>query len=156
MTDYGELIAQLEDTADKYASVIEGASFSSLVRRPDEKEWAPVEIICHMRDIEEITLNRFQTMLVIEEFKYQPAEADRWAADRQYLRNDPLEALSAFRKRREETLEFLKTLKPDQWERSGIHSKRGRISIADTVKLMVHHGNEHLEQLKRAFAGSTG
>lgn len=155
MTHYGELTAQLVDTADTYGSVIEGVSFSSLIRRPDEKNWAPVEIICHMRDIEENSLSRFRIILVVEGFAYQPAEADRWAAERQYLRNDALQALSAFRTRRKETLEFLKRLKPNQWDRTGIHSKRGRMSIADTANLMAHHDKDHLEQLKRAIAGKT-
>ena len=108
-----ELIAQLENAADTYASALEGAPSDSLTRRPDEKNWAPVEIICHMRDVEESYLNRYKTILAVEDFKFHAGDADRWAEERQYLRNDTFQALSAFRARRNDTIEFLKTLKLD-------------------------------------------
>ncbi len=155
MSNYEELVAQLKDTADKYAGVIEDASLASLLRRPDEKNWSPVEIICHMRDVEELFSNRFQIMLVVETYEFPSLVVDQWAIDRQYLRNDAFEALSAFRRRREEMLKFLKTLKPELWERVGIHPKRGQMSIADNVKLIAVHDNNHLDQLKRALAGQS-
>jgi hypothetical protein len=77
----------------------------------------------------------------------------RIAEERQYLRNYVQEALSAFRKRREETLKFLRGLKPEQWERAGIHATRGRETLRDWVTLMANHDLNHLEQLKRALAG---
>ena len=148
-----ELIAQLENAADTYASAIEGASFDSLTRRPDEENWAPVEIICHMRDVEESSLNRYKAILAVEDFKFQPIDADRWAEERQYLVNDTFKALSAFRVRRKDTVELLKTLTSEQWERTGIHPRLGRRTIAEFVKSLADHDSNHLDQLKRALAG---
>ncbi|MBW1697032.1 MAG: DinB family protein [Deltaproteobacteria bacterium] len=151
MVDYKDLIIRLEGTADKFEEVINGATTEALTKRPDEKNWAPVEIICHMRDVEELFFHRFQTMLVVDELTFHPVDVDRWAEDRQYLRNDALEALSAFRKQREQMLAFLKTLSPGQWERSSIHPKRGRMTIADGVALMTNHDTNHLQQLNTAL-----
>ncbi|OGK97580.1 MAG: hypothetical protein A3J45_08270, partial [Candidatus Rokubacteria bacterium RIFCSPHIGHO2_02_FULL_69_13] len=95
-------------------------------KRPAEKAWAAKEVVCHLRDVEELWLNRFQTILANDEPKLLPIDPDAWALDRQYLRNDAGEALASFRRRRQETLEFLATLKPEQWERAGLHSSRGR------------------------------
>jgi hypothetical protein len=151
MSGSAELISKLTDAADSYQGLIDGASAGSLAKRPDEKNWSPLEIICHMRDVEENFLVRIKTMLVVDELKFQPADVNRWAEDRQYRRNDAGEALSSFRRFREEMLAFLKTLKPEDWDRSGIHYKRGRMSVTDTVNLMVNHDNAHLEQLKQAL-----
>ena len=148
-----ELIAKLENTAATYASTLEGASSDSLTKRPDEKNWAPVEIICHIRDVEESYMNSFKTILEVEDFKFQAGYADRWAEERQYLRNDTFRALSAFRARRKETVEFLKASKPEQWERAGIHPRHGRRTIAELVKGLADHDSNHLDQLKRALAG---
>ncbi len=153
MSNYDELMTQLVGAADKYAAVIGGVPAETLKKRPDGKNWAAVEIICHMRDVDEAFFFRFQTILAVDEYKFPAADADRWATDRQYMRNDATEALSAFRKRREENIEFLKTLQPEQWERAGIHSKHGRMTITNVVELMVRHDNDHLEQLKTAVAG---
>ena len=148
-----ELIAQLDTAADNYAAAIEGAASDVLTRRPDEKNWSPVEIICHIRDVEESYLARFKAILQVEEFKFQVAEADRWADERQYLRNDAYQAISAFRARRKDTIEFLKTLESDQLERTGIHPRLGRKSLAELADGLSGHDANHLDQLKRSLAG---
>ena len=82
-------------------------------------------------------MQRFQIILAKNEPEFPPSEPDRLAVERQYLRNDALEALSSFRKRREETLKFLRGLKPEHcaqesFELSGESS--GQISIPGRVK----------------------
>ncbi len=67
--------------------------------------------------------------------------------------NDAPEALSTFKQRRAETLAFLRGLKPEQWERGGIHPVRGRMTVTDFVGLMAWHDDNHLDQLKRALDG---
>jgi uncharacterized damage-inducible protein DinB len=153
MTNLDQVMARLTKTAEEFSAAIEGVSESVLSRRPNEKDWAAKEIVCHLRDAEESFMQRFQIILSMNGPKFPPSEPDRLAVERQYLRNDVLEALSAFRKRREETLKFLRGLKPEQWERAGIHPTRGPMTIKDYVELMANHGQIHLEQLKRALAG---
>jgi DinB family protein len=78
---------------------------------------------------------------------------DRWAEERQYLRNDVNTALAAFRKRREESLEFLAKLSTDGWQRAGVHATRGKFTLEDFVTLMTWHDDNHLDQLNRALEG---
>ena len=153
MTNLDQLMARLTKTEEEYSAAIEGVSESVLSRRPNEKDRAAKEIVCHLRDAEEFFMQRFQIILAKNEPEFPPSEPDRLAVERQYLRNDALEALSSFRKRREETLKFLRGLKPEQWDRAGIHPTRGPMTIKDYVELMANHGQIHLEQLKRALAG---
>jgi hypothetical protein len=82
-----------------------------------------------------------------------PDTPDRWAQDRQYLRNDAGEALAAFRQRRADTLALLKGLTTEQWARGGIHHTRGRMTIGDWLTLMAWHDDNHLDQLQRALRG---
>ncbi len=158
----GELATLLRDRGDAVLS-----------RRPDGKNWAPVEIVCHLRDIEELFMVRFQTMLAMNEPKFlvlgtlppNPAEwgiggpvrpaidPDRWAEERQYLRNDTGAALAAFRGRREESLAFLRRLTPEQWQRGSIHATLGRATYGDWVALMAAHDDNHVAQLQRALEG---
>ena len=148
-----DLIAQLENAADNYAAALGGSPPEALTQRPDEKNWAPVEIICHIRDVEESYLGRFKAILEVEGFKFQTAEADRWAEERQYLRNDAIQALSAFRARRKDTIEFLKTLESEQLERTGIHPRLGLKTLAELAEGLSGHDANHLDQLKRSLAG---
>jgi hypothetical protein len=89
----------------------------------------------------------------MDEPKYIAADADRWAEERQYLRNKTPAALAAFRKRRADTLKFLRGLTPGQWDRTGIHATRGRETLKDSVGSIAKHDLNHLDQLKRALAG---
>jgi len=148
-----EQMARLERTADDFAAAIKGVPDAVLSRRPDEKNWSGKEVVCHMRDTEESFMARFETVLAMDEPKFLPVEPDRWAAERQYQRNDAAEALQAFRTRRDESLKFLRGLQPDRWERGGLHATRGRMTIKDFVALMAWHDDNHLDQLKRALEG---
>ena len=153
MTSIEEQMARMARTADEFAAEITGVPDALLSRRPDGRNWSAREVVCHVRDIEESFMARFQAIMLTDEPTFLPVEPDRWAEERQYQRNDAAEALQAFRTRRDESLRFLRGLQPDQWERGGIHATRGPMSIKDFVGLMVWHDDNHLDQLKRALDG---
>ena len=153
----GDRLKRLGGGPDALGAVIRGHGEDVLSRRPDGKNWAPKEVVCHMRDIEELLLTRLTLIVAMDEPRlvgFDPDKTpDRWAKDRQYLRNDTDEALAAFRSRREESLAFLRGLTPEQWDRSAIHPTRGRMTIDDFVTLESWHDENHLEQLKRGLTG---
>ena len=154
MATLEEQLTRMERTADDFAAAIRGASEAALSKRPDGKNWSAREVVCHMRDTEESFMQRFQLLLAMDEPTFLGVEPDRWAEERQYGRNDVGEAVVAFRKRRDESLAFLRHLKPEQWERAGMHATRGRMTVKDFVGLMVWHDDNHLDQLKRALDGN--
>jgi len=153
MDSFEPTFAEMGRAGDDFSAAIQGVSEAVLCRRPDAQNWSAKEIICHVRDTEEYFLSRFQMVLSFEEPKFSPADAGRWAVERQYLRNDAGEALTAFRQRRRETLTFVRGIKPDQWERTCLHAIRGRMTLRDYLNLLAGHDKNHLEQLKRALAG---
>jgi uncharacterized damage-inducible protein DinB len=153
MATLDEQLARMERTVNDYAAVVKNVSDAQLTKRPDPRNWSAKEVVCHVRDIEESFMMRFLSIMAMDDPKFLPVEPDRWAVDRQYQRNDVQEALAAFKTRREETLRFLRGLKPEQWERGGIHAARGKMTLKDFVELMAWHDDNHLDQLKRALDG---
>jgi hypothetical protein len=147
-------LARLERTADELTAALREQPEAVLARRPDAKNWAAKEVVCHLRDTEELFDNRFAVILAMDEPKLVGfGPPDRWAEERQYLRNDAQEALMAFGRRRAETLALLQKLAPEQWQRAGVHATRGRITIDDFLTLMAWHDDNHLDQLRRALLG---
>jgi hypothetical protein len=147
-------VQRLSRTADELAAAIKGQSDAVLSHRPDAKNWAAKEVVCHLRDTEEAFGARFDQILAMDvDPKLGVANADRLAEERQYLRNDAHEALVAFRERRAETLETFGKLTPAQWEKGGIHPALGRITIDGFLSLMAWHDDNHLDQLTRALQG---
>ena len=153
MASLEEQLARMERTAEDFAAAIKGVPDAALARRPDDKNWSAKEVICHVRDTEESFMMRFQSIMEMDEPRFLPAEPDRWATERQYQRNDAAEALQAFRVRRDESLRFLHGLRPEHWERGGVHATRGRMTMKDFVGLMAWHDDNHLDQLRRALEG---
>ena len=96
---------------------------------------------------------RFETIMATDNPRLAGPDPDRWAEERQYLRNDTSEAVAAFRKRRDESLAFLRTLAPEAWERGGLHPVRGQVTLDNFLTLMAWHDDNHLDQLKRALEG---
>jgi hypothetical protein len=86
--------------------------------------------------------------------KLTALDPDRWAVERQYLRNDAAEAAAAFRARREESLAFMRRLSAADWERGGVHPVRGRFTLDAFLTLMAWHDDNHLDQLRRALEGT--
>ena len=158
MEDYAkqpldQRLKRLEHTTDELAAAIRGQSATVLAKRPDAKNWAGVEVLCHLRDAEEMFGARFEMFLAMDDVKLLPVDTDRIAIDRQYARCDASEAIEAFRKRRAENLSTLRALKPYEWKRGGTHPQRGRITFEDFATLMAWHDDNHLDQLNRALAG---
>jgi len=96
-------LARLTRTPSDLDSVVHGHSAADLARRPDAKSWSVTEILCHLRDIEELCMLRFRTMLAIDDPKVMIAGAkvpdptewglrggelaidpERWVEERQY------------------------------------------------------------------------
>ena len=153
MATLEEQMARMERTANDLAAAVKDVPDATLSKRPDEKNWSGKEVVCHLRDTEESFMIRFQSVMAMDEPKFLPVEPDRWAIERQYARNDVQEALAAFKTRRDEALAFLRGLKPEQWQRGGIHATRGKMTVKDFVELMAWHDDNHLDQLTRALDG---
>jgi hypothetical protein len=146
-------LKRLERTADELAAATRGQTDAALSKRPDAKSWAAKEVVCHLRDAEELFMLRFETIMAAHDPRLVGLDPDRWAAERQYLKNDTAEALAAFRTRRDETLAFFRKVGADQWTRGGIHPVRGKLTLDDFATLMAWHDDNHLDQLKRALEG---
>lgn len=147
-------LEHLTRTGDRLAAAIKGQSGEALSRRPDPTSWAAKEVVCHLRDTEEVFGARMAQVVAMD---VDPAlvatNPDRWADERQYLVNDVAGALAAFRRRRAETLETFGKLTQAQWDKGAIHPTLGRITLDDFLAIIAWHDENHLDQLGRALEG---
>jgi DinB superfamily len=145
---------RLSRTADELGAALTGQEEGMLCRRPDAKNWAAKEVVCHLRDTEEVFGARVEQILAMDvDPTLIVTNADRMAEDRQYLRNDVTAALTAFRRLRGETLETFGRLTASQWDKGAVHPALGRITIDRVLSIMAFHDDTHLDQLTRALRG---
>ena len=150
-----ERLDRMARTPDELLDAIRDRSDAELSRRPDDKNWSAKEIVCHLRDVEREYLERFHLVLENDDPKLylDVASNDRWPVERQYLRNDTGDAVTAFRELRDEMLALLAGLTAAQWQRGGIHPRRGRVTIDGWVAMLAAHDDDHVDQLTRALDG---
>lgn len=153
MASVDDHLARMERTPADLAAAIGGLPDARLSKRPDARNWSAKEVLCHLRDAEELFVTNFGLILAVDEPDLLPGEPERWVEERQYARHDAAEALAAFGRRRLETLAFLRHLAPAHWERAVIHPTRGRKTLRELVGLIAAHDEDHIQQLTRALAG---
>ena len=168
-------LGRLRATPGELTGLLANRTAETLSRRPDPANWSATEIVCHLRDVEELFLTRFQTILAVDDPQIltlgatsealaawgiggeigHPLDPDRWAEDRQYARQDAARALAAFVRRRREMMALLDGLTAAQWRRGGIHQARGRMTLDEWVASLAGHDDNHLDQIKRTLPGGT-
>ena len=95
-------------------------------RRADA--WAPVEVVCHLRDLDESFHERVRLILTTDAPRFVP--------------------------RRAETLAMFRGVSADAWTRAGWQlDSRGRRTVDDFLTLMAWHDDNHVAQLARALVG---
>jgi DinB superfamily len=147
-------LARLAASPAELTARLAAARADVLARRPAPAAWAPVEVVCHLRDLEESFQERVTLILTSDDPCFPTTDPNRWAAERQYLRSDAHAAARAFAQRRGQTLELLRGIGPSDWLRAGRQlDSRGRRTVEDFLTLIAWHDDNHLDQLARALDG---
>jgi hypothetical protein len=117
--------------------------------RGGDENWSVVEVLCHLRDAEEMALLRMRLMRDEENPWLAGFDQERWAKERHYAAARLDEALAAFLQLRATHLAELAALRPADWERPGRHEEQGQITILSHQLHLVSHDAVHLAQIAR-------
>jgi uncharacterized damage-inducible protein DinB len=128
------------------AHLLRGATDAELDRRPDPARFTLREVIAHLADWDPIWLERLTDMRDRDRPPIKGYDEGQLALDHDYARADAGEQLALFRERRERLLAFFKELRPEQWDRQGVHSEYGLMSISDWAAQILGHDGYHLRQ----------
>jgi uncharacterized damage-inducible protein DinB len=144
-----DVVAMQREAPKTLARLIEGVAESKLKAKPASGKWSVTEIIAHMAEDELISTWRYRQMVEHECPDLRDFDQDLWAKLGDYAAWHPNEALEMFRLLREANLRMFATLTPEQWERTGMHAERGKITVRGQVTHMAAHDVNHIEQIER-------
>ena len=133
-------------------TLLGGLDAESARTRPAPAEWSPVEIVCHLRDEETEDFGARLRVILTGADNFVRIEPERWADERRYREASLPEALGAFRTRRAESLDLLRSIAPEALDGSRAHGRLGRLSGLDLVAAWVAHDRIHLAQLTATLA----
>ena len=139
-------------TAKKLERLIKGVPIAKLRKRPAPDKWSVSEIITHLADTEIIVGYRIRLVLGTPRSPMTVMDQDAWVTSGHYDKRDPRKSLDLFRVLREANLALFKSLTPQQWKHYGIHSERGKETIAYIVRMYAGHDLNHLQQIERILS----
>ncbi len=137
-------------TSDALQGLLRGhdQAQASAARGGDEN-WSVVEVLCHLRDVEEMALRRTRLMRDEADPWLAGFDQERWAKERDYAAARLDEALATFLQLRATHLAELAALRPSDWDRPGRHEEQGQINILNHLLHLVSHDAVHLAQIAR-------
>ena len=141
--------ARLSGHAGALATLVRKLTDDEWKRQPAPGEWSPVEIVCHLRDVElEVNQPRLAAFSAAEPPHLTALDTDPWADERDYLNQSGPEALSDFLEARVALLQELEVLNEIEWGRPAVHSLLGPTSLLELMGIATDHDFLHLAQIQ--------
>ena len=142
-------LARLPDALDALAGDLDAESARV---RPAPDEWAPVEILCHLRDEETEDFGARLRAVVAGETSFAPINPASWVEARRYREEDARAILDVVRARRRASLAYLETIDPARLRAAVPLGRIGPLSGLDLLVAWVAHDRLHLAQLAATLA----
>lgn len=143
----------LQDTPAELARLVNGRPARALTRRPAPDKWSVAEILAHLADTETVLGFRVRLILGHPGVPIQGFDQDAWAAFSHYDQIPARESLEKITVDRRASVRLLRSLSPEQLQHHGVHTERGRETVAHVLKMWAGHDLNHRAQLERILTG---
>jgi hypothetical protein len=137
------LIEQLRGFPNRLRALAQHRSEEALCTPSDDGGWGAVDNFCHLRDLEELIIERV-SRIVNEDMPFMPVvDETLWPIEREYDQQNPHVALEQFTENRTRFVTLLATLTPEQWQRRGHHEELGEQTVLWYAEHAVEHDAAH-------------
>ena len=149
-----DLIRSLETFAGRVEALLEEPEIN-WNWQPDPASWSLAEVMCHLRDVErEVHLERYRAVISADRPFISGVDSDNWAAARGYRSQNGQEAAHSFLTLRRQSIELLRELDYQQWERTASHAFFGTTTLHELINLAVQHDDAHWQQIQELLPES--
>jgi hypothetical protein len=149
------LLAEYEAGPDHIEGALAGVPASLLDIRPGPDAWSIHEIIVHLSDAEIVGSDRIRRALADEGARLPAFDESAWGDRLHYATRDLPTALETFRALRRANADLLRRVSDEDWNRTGLHSDRGPMTLIEIVQGYVGHVEYHVHQMEAIKAGGT-
>ncbi len=152
MSEITELLERFRRGAELVAMSMTGAAGSEVDFVAQPGKWSARQIVCHLADSELVGAMRFRQIIAEERPVIQAFDQEAWSTNLDYRNRKPSQAIETFRRLRGENYELLKDLPEDAYQRVGIHSERGPVTLLELLRTFTNHPEKHAQQLRAVRA----
>jgi hypothetical protein len=136
--------------------VLKNLSDDQINYKPADNKWSVHEIMTHLADTEVQSHVRFRTILANREPNMVYHDEMDWSVKLDYTKIKLDESLEVIRLMRKVNYNLLSRLKPEDFEKKGVHSARGELTLEALVNSYVDHVNTHLNQINKNINSMKG
>jgi hypothetical protein len=143
----GEVADLLESSGHAFAATLDALTPKLGSWRPAPGEWCVNEVVGHVIEAERNGFaGRIQVILGAEEPDLPTWDRDQIIKDRDDCTRDPKELKRELLELRGQSIKQVRSLRPDQLARGGVHPQVGRLTVDELLHEWVHHDGNHLRQ----------
>ncbi len=143
-----DVLEILAATPEKLSREIAAMTPRQMRTRPAPGKWSVQEILAHLDDVEELGMRaRVAAMIDGNEPALRSFDQEKRAVDLRYDRKDPRQSLESFVRQRRANLKWLRTLKPAELKRQGVHQTVGEVTAGEMIHEWAFHDLGHLKQI---------
>ena len=141
-------IAVQRETPQVLAELVNGVSAERLAKRPAADKWSVGELLAHFAEAEMGAFWRYRQMIEHDGCSLPSYDQELWSRLGDYPSQDPRESLQLFTLLRQANLRMFDRLTPEEWQRHGVHTERGKMSVRDLAAQLAGHDVNHLMQVR--------
>jgi len=134
---------------------VAGMTNEQFLARPIPGKWSTLEVVCHLADFEIVGADRIKRVIAENEPTLLGGDEKAFAARLAYHQRNADEELLLIETIRKQVARILRTLKPEDFQRRGIHSEAGPLTLEAFVQRSTRHIPHHvrfIEEKRKALA----
>ena len=140
-----EMIAQYLNGPSLLRWAMGDMTNEQLIARPISGKWSTAEVVCHIADYEPIYADRMKRVIALNDPELLKGDPGLFAARLAYDRRDVREELELIALTRKQMARILMTLKPEDFERRGAHSRDGALTLEELLQRIINHIPHHIQ-----------
>lgn len=132
----------------EFEKIVRSIGANDLSRIPKEGEWSAAYLIHHMADADMHFATRFLHILTVNKPAIVSFDEDVYPDRLKYASRDAHDSLASIIGLHKVIANILSLVDDSDWNRVGIHSEKGEVSLAEVLTLANNHTKSHVEQLQ--------
>ncbi len=147
-SDHKQMLERMGRLPERIQRLIEEESDEDLKRAGIGGAWGAVEHIAHLKDLDEVSLERVDLILQEDDPELEIFDTDVRAIEQDYHAEDARQTSVEFENLRETLVNRLDALDDDEWKRTARHPELGSITLESLVERLDEHDAQHFRALK--------
>ena len=143
-----EMLERMGRIPERVIRLIEHEPLEDLRRAGPGGSWGAVEHVAHLRDLDDVSLDRIDRILSENVPELDMFDTDVRAIERDYHARNPLETAEEFRSVRSKLVNRLDGLNDEDWDRTARIGDSAPITLETLIRQLDEHDAEHMNALR--------